>query len=125
MNGGIEWIVDVEGCEPSRIAGEPGLAGLGGLFAALIEELDLHPLGQIQWHRFEGTDGLTGLVALSESHLACHTYPEAGTLTLNLYTCRARPAPDWAGLLARHIGPCAVHTRSVTRGRVPASEAAR
>jgi S-adenosylmethionine decarboxylase len=116
MNGGIEWIVDVAGCDPARIAGDPGLAGLRALFAELVRELDLHPLGDTQWHRFPQTDGLTGLVALSESHLACHTYPEAGGVTLNLYTCRARPAPDWAALFARHVGPCEVHTRTAIRG---------
>lgn len=116
MDGGVEWIVDVAACDPARIEGERGLTALRGLFGELIQALDLHPLGAIQWHRFEGTDGLTGLVALSESHLACHTYPEAGALTLNLYTCRARTAPDWQTLICEFVGPCEVHTRTVTRG---------
>ncbi len=116
MDGGVEWIVDVQGCDPARIAGRRGLAGLRGLFDALITDLDLHPLGEVQWHEFEGTAGLTGLVALSESHLACHTYPEAGSMTLNLYTCRLRPAPDWQALVEEHLGPCAVHTREARRG---------
>jgi len=116
MDGGVEWIVDVAACDPARIAGEPGLAALRGLFDVLVAELGLHPLGEAQWHRFPVTDGLTGLVALAESHLACHTYPEAGALTLNLYTCRARPAPDWTALLGRFVGECEVHTRTVTRG---------
>ena len=124
MDGGVEWIVDVAACDPTRIAGEAGLSGLRGLFDALIRELDLHPLGEAQWHCFPVTDGITGLVALSESHLACHTYPEAGALTLNLYTCRARPAPDWAALVRRFVGECEVHTRTVTRG-LAAREAAR
>jgi len=112
----VEWIVDVAACDPDRVRGERGLSALDGLFGELIRTLDLHPLGPVQWHRFEGTDGLTGLVALSESHLACHTYPEACALTLNLYTCRARPAPDWQALLSQFVGPCEVHTRTVARG---------
>ena len=124
MDGGVEWIVDVGACAPSRIKGDLGLQALGSLFDDLIRELDLHPLGPVQWHRFPVTDGLTGLVALSESHLACHTYPEAGAVTLNLYTCRPRPAPDWAALIARHLGPCEVETRTVTRG-LPAWEGAK
>ncbi len=117
MDGGLEWIVDVEGCAPARISGSEGLTALQALFAELIEALDLHPLAPAQWHRFAEPEGLTGLVALSESHLACHTYPEAGSLTLNLYTCRTRPAPDWTELVVRHVGPCRVHARSVPRGR--------
>lgn len=124
MNGGVEWIVDVGHCDPARIRGDRGLEALGGLFDELIERLDLHPLGPIQWHRFPITDGLTGLVALSESHLACHTYPEAGAITLNLYTCRSRPAPDWSALVTQYLGSCEVETRTVTRG-LPAWEGAR
>jgi S-adenosylmethionine decarboxylase len=123
MDGGLEWIVDVGACDPARIEGEQGLVALRGLFEELIQTLDLHPLGTIQWHRFEGTHGLTGLVALSESHLACHTYPEAGALTLNLYTCRARPAPDWQKLISKFVGPCEVHTRTVTRGQAAREDA--
>ena len=123
MEGGVEWIVDVAACDPARISGDAGLAGLRGLFDALVAELDLHPLGEGQWHRFPDTDGLTGIVALTESHLACHTYPEAGALTLNLYTCRERPTPDWVALLNFFVGACEVHTRTVTRGLSAREEA--
>lgn len=118
MDGGVEWIIDVSGCDPARIAGDEGLRDLRGLFDVIIEKLDLHPLGTPTWHRFPDTDGITGLVALTESHLACHTYPEAGTLTLNLYTCREREAPDWTALIQDAIGEAEVHTRSVRRGLI-------
>lgn len=123
MHGGVEWIVDVEGVAPGRVAGAAGRRALRRVFAELVACLDLHPLGDAQWHEFPGTGGITGLVALSESHLACHSYPEAGAVTLNLYTCRARPAPDWRALLEERLGPCSVHVRTVRRGRrAPAGE---
>jgi S-adenosylmethionine decarboxylase len=45
------------------------------------------------WHQFPVTSGITGLCLLSESHLACHTFPEHGSLCLNLFCCRERV--DW------------------------------
>ena len=133
MHGGVEWIVDAVDLDPARISGRRGLTALRALFEELVSELDLHPLGAPQWFVFGANDpidvaeveaasladggGVTGLVALSESHLACHTYPETGTLTINLYTCRARPTPDWKGLVQRFVGPAVVRAESVARGR--------
>lgn len=102
---GSEWSVDVSGVDPARIAGASGRDRLAALFDALVAALDLHPVAEPVWHVFGGPhQGVTGIVALSESHLACHTFPESGGLTLNLYTCRERTAPDWAAVLTEHLG---------------------
>ncbi len=37
-------------------------------------------------HKFE-PQGLTIVIALSESHVSCHTWPENGCLTVDIYTC--------------------------------------
>ena len=116
MDGGLEWIVDVLDCDPRGLAGPEGESTLRGLFETLIERLDLHPVAAPTWHLFPGEGGVTGLVALTESHLACHSYPEAGYLSLNLYTCKARPEPPWERLLHQHLGPCRVEVRRVVRG---------
>ena len=116
MEGGLEWILDVGGVAPERLADEAGRSTLMGLFEALIADLELHPVAPATWHVFDGPGGVTGLVPLSESHLACHSYPEAGYLSLNLYTCRARTEPDWRALLEHHLGPCEVEVRAIERG---------
>jgi S-adenosylmethionine decarboxylase len=60
---------------------------------------------------------LTGMVALTESHLTCHTYPEHQTATFNLYCCRTRPEWDWEAGLLDAIGAKAVRVTKFERGQ--------
>jgi S-adenosylmethionine decarboxylase len=52
---------------------------------------------------------------LAESHFACHTYPEHGSMTLNLFTCRPRPQWDFERNLARLFGAGRVVVRKLDR----------
>lgn len=47
-----------------------------------------HKLTQLNafYHRFVG-GGITGLVALAESHIAIHTWPEYSYATIEVYIC--------------------------------------
>lgn len=45
----------------------------------------LHVVGDV-FHQFE-PQGVTGTVLLAESHLAIHTWPESGFVTLDVYVC--------------------------------------
>jgi S-adenosylmethionine decarboxylase len=109
---GTEWLVEASGCDASalRDAGR-----LREVFARAVYELDLRIAGEPQWHTFPGEGGVTGLLMLTESHLACHTYPEFGVATFNLYCCRERPAWAWAERLRELIGAREVRVRSVSR----------
>src|ERR1044071_7105419 len=85
---GIEWIVEAYGCAPEALSSLPTLQAL---FARMVGELGLHPCDPGQWRQFPESGGITGLCLLSESHIACHTFPEYGLLCLNLFCCRPRP----------------------------------
>jgi S-adenosylmethionine decarboxylase len=55
------------------------------------------------------------VVVLAESHLACHTFPEFGSICLNLFCCRARPDFDAGALLAEMLGAMRTDVRRVER----------
>jgi S-adenosylmethionine decarboxylase len=109
---GVEWIVEAHGCAPESLR---DLGILRTLFRALIVDLDLHTVGEIQWHQFPHTGGVTGVALLSESHLACHTFPEHGSLCLNLFSCRPRPRWDFEGRLRAYLGAEYVTVRDIAR----------
>lgn len=112
MNIGSEWLVDAAGCRADALT---NVALLRALFDRLVLELDLHPLHDAVFHVFPETAGVTGFVMLSESHLACHTYPEHGVITLNLYCCRPRPEWPWRERLQAMLGASHVTVRSFER----------
>ena len=109
---GREWLIEAHGCDPAPLA---DVDALRRLFDRIIQELRLHPMAPAQWHRFPGPGGVTGLCMLAESHLACHTFPEHGSLCLNLFCCRPRPEWDWGGELRTLLGATDVVVRSVER----------
>ena len=109
---GTEWLIEATGCEAERLRDETALRSV---FDSIIADLGLKAIDSI-WHTFPGEGGVTGLVALTESHLACHTYPEHGTATFNLYCCRTRPEWDWETQLKRSLSASAVFVMKIERG---------
>jgi S-adenosylmethionine decarboxylase len=109
---GTEWLVEAAGCNADLLRDE---SVMRSLFENVMSELGLRSVGAI-WHKFPGEGGVTGLVALTESHLACHTYPEHGTATFNLYCCRSRPEWDWVPNLKETLDARSVTVTRIERG---------
>ncbi len=109
---GIEWIVDAHGCTPEALR---DAACLREFFDQIISALHLRPVGTTQWHQFPNTGGITGLCLLAESHLACHTFPEFGSLSLNLFCCVPREPWDFERALGAAFGATSVSVRTITR----------
>jgi S-adenosylmethionine decarboxylase len=115
MNG-IEWVVDAHGCAADSLR-NPAL--LCELFDCIITGLRLRPVGETQWHQFPNAGGITGLCLLAESHLACHTFPEFGSLCLNLFCCVPREEWDFESFIASTFGATSVTVRTVIRPYSP------
>jgi S-adenosylmethionine decarboxylase len=116
---GTEWLIEAVECDAERLRDE-GL--LRELLERVINDLSLTAIGSV-WHKFPGESGVTGLIALTESHLACHTYPEYRTATFNLYCCRSRPEWDWIANLKSALGAASVFVTKIERGETnPKSE---
>ena len=109
---GTEWLIEAHGCDRDALRDE---AIMRRAFERIIADLGLKAIGEI-WHKFPGEGGVTGMVALTESHLACHTYPEHSIATFNLYCCRTRPEWDWEANLQVILGAVAVIVTKLERG---------
>lgn len=119
MNG-IEWIVEAHRCAPDRLRDLPALQDL---FARIVRDLELKPVGDTRWHQFPQTGGITGLCLLAESHLTCHTFPEFGSLCLNLFCCVPREVWDFESALKDMFGAESVSVRRVVRPYAPSTTA--
>lgn len=114
---GLHWLIDASGCEPEALR---DAARVRGLLDAVVEEMDLHRLGEMRLESFPAPGGVTGMVLLRESHLCCHTFPESGSATLDLYCCRFREDWDWQRGLARWLGAREVKVTRLSRVGVAA-----
>jgi len=127
FDGGEHWLVELRSVPAQRLAGAEGRAALEALFARAVARFGLRPLGALTLHTFDGLDGTPGaggstaFLALTESHLAAHGFPEAGVLCLDLFTCRPRGcAADadrvWRELTEAVLGACDIEVRRIERG---------
>jgi S-adenosylmethionine decarboxylase len=71
---------------------------------------------QSAFHRFN-PHGVSGVVVISESHLAIHTWPEYGYAAVDLFTCGTAVDPWKAhSLLTQQLGAARTETREIPRG---------
>ena len=110
---GIEWLVDARGCTPELLRDR---SRVEACLAAIVADLELKPLAPVFLHVFPGAGGVTGFVALGESHLACHTFPEHGYAAFSLYCCRPRGEWPWRARLAEIFGAREVEVGAYRRG---------
>ena len=121
---GLHLTADLRGCAPALPPmHEP--AALRALCLAAVAAAGLQPVGEL-FHRFPAPGGVTGVVLLAESHLAVHTWPELGGVTLDVYVCNlngdnsVRAAALLAALEAA-FGATAAERHRLQRGGAVAS----
>ncbi len=111
---GTEWLIEAVGCDENSLR---EMKILREIFARIITDLGLKTINEGIWHQFAGEKGITALVALTESHLACHTYPEHRIATFNLYCCKMRPEWNWEAHLKELLDAKEVKVTKIERGK--------
>lgn len=71
---------------------------------------------EVAFHRFS-PQGVSGVVVISESHLAIHTWPELGFAAIDVFTCGDKADPAEAcRYMVTHFGAQNTTTTEVQRG---------
>jgi len=86
---------------------------------AATEKSGLTVVGE-RFHQFE-PQGVTGTVLLAESHLAIHTWPEHGFVTVDVYVCNyqsdnSEKAEALFGALQQVLKPKRTRFHTIRRG---------
>lgn len=118
---GLHLTADLRGVAPALPPMRDAQA-LAALCRRAVEQSGLAGVAEL-FHRFGPADsqsGITGVVLLAESHLAVHTWPELGGVTLDVYVCNygtdnsAKAEVLMAALIAA-FAPTSVQRQSLNR----------
>ena len=123
---GLHLTADLQGCAPAQAA-MTDVAALRTHCLAAVRAAGLQPVGEL-FHRFAPEPGraeptgVTGVVLLAESHLAVHTWPELGTVTIDVYVCNyggdnTTRAQALLATLIDRFAPARVERHALQRGR--------
>jgi len=90
---------------------------------ALVQEIMINAaleagaeIREYVFHKFS-PQGVSGVVVISESHLAIHTWPELGYAAVDIFTCGQRVNPwDACDYLAERFQATTVNAREIQRG---------
>src|SRR5438477_9663519 len=96
-------VIDFHGCDPARL---DDCAGCRDALYAVAADVGARTLGDF-FHQFAPC-GVTGILAIAESHISIHTWVEEGYAAVDLFMCNAtlsREAVERAvGRLERFLG---------------------
>jgi S-adenosylmethionine decarboxylase len=123
---GLHLTADLAGCPPGLpVMTQPD--ALQRLCRTAVQEAGLQAVGEL-FHGFPSVDGeprgVTGTVLLAESHLAVHTWPERGGVTLDVYVCNfgadnSARARRLMATLVQAFQASHIDQQALRRGRIP------
>ena len=110
---GTHLIAELSGC-PAELLNDAGR--LEAILTEGIRASGLHHLNVVS-HQFDPF-GVTIVAIISESHVALHTYPENGHVSLDIFHCSQESAPAEAlrQYLASALGAQKAETMLIQRG---------
>ena len=116
---GLHLTADLSGCN-ADVDVMTNTQALRALCLGAVAAAGLQAVGEL-FHRFAQAGGITGVVLLAESHLAVHTWPELGAVTLDVYVCNLQTdnshrAQLLMSTLEAAFGPQGVQRHRLQRG---------
>ena len=107
----ILYSVDLAGCE-ALAALDP--EEIVATFAAALERAGANVV-KTATHAFPGA-GLTSVLILRESHAVLHTWPETGTVNIDIFSCSSRlKSLEAIAELSRLLGSRQMSIQEITR----------
>ncbi len=116
---GIHLLAEFHQCQGNQRLLD-NAAALRELCVDLVRRSGLSLVGQ-HFHQFEPV-GATGAIVLKESHLAIHTWPEHGYVSLDVFVCNlttdnSSKARWLLDQLQQAFQPAEVETQQIKRGQ--------
>lgn len=121
---GLHLCADLRGCDPAA-AWMTEVDALRALCVPAVRAVGLTAVAE-RFHGFSPeapgqAAGVTGVVLLAESHLAVHTWPESGDVSVDVYVCnRGQDNADKARALLERLlvlmAPRTHQVQAVQRG---------
>lgn len=116
---GRHVLLELRDCNPEKL---DDLSFLRHTLLTAAEETGATIIGEI-FHQF-APQGVTGVVAIAESHLCIHTWPELGYAAVDIFTCGAAFEPrEAARLIIQRVESKDPELSEVMRGDLAARPA--
>lgn len=108
---GRHILVDLCGCAPGLL---DDLEGMRRELRRVADIIGAVVMGET-FHRFS-PQGVSGVLAIAESHISVHTWPECGYVAIDVYTCGL--LDPWPGVrhLGVALGATEYRTQEIVRG---------
>jgi len=109
---GRHILCEAYGCDP-EVLNDRKVVEQIMVDAALLAGAEVR---EVAFHKFS-PQGVSGVVVISESHLAIHTWPELGYAAIDVFTCGSTVDPwEACHYLTKAFRATVVDTQEVSRG---------
>ena len=112
---GTHLILDLKECDPELL---DDLEFVKGTMMEAARSVGATIVGE-SFHKFDPI-GVTGVVAIAESHLCIHTWPEYGYAAIDIFTCGDSFVPQAAAeFLIERLRAQSTSVTELQRGIIP------
>ena len=112
---GTQILLELRQCNPEKLDDLPYIKEL---LITVAKETGATIVGQ-SFHKFHPI-GVTGILAIAESHICIHTWPEYGYAAVDIFTCGEKFSPHMAAeLLIHRFQSKTPSLTEIKRGQLP------